>query len=51
VARALAEPRSPDARFEERSAADYIEEARTTFEELGLRWDLQQLEQAERAVS
>jgi tetratricopeptide (TPR) repeat protein len=49
VARSLAELGSPDARFEGQGAADYLEEARTTFVELGLSWDLQQLEQVERA--
>jgi len=51
VARSLAETRSPDAGFEERGAADYLEEARNSFEELGLRWDLHQLEQVEGAAS
>jgi hypothetical protein len=51
VARALTESRGTDSRLEGRSAAEYLEEARATFQELGLRWDLQQLEQTERAAS
>jgi hypothetical protein len=51
VARALTVSQGPDAELEGRGAADYLEEARNTFQELGLRWDLQQLEQAERVVS
>ena len=48
VGRALTGSRSPDSRLEGKGAADYLEEARGSFEELGLLWDL---EQAERAAS
>ena len=51
VARSLVESGSPDTRFEGKDAADYLDQARTSFEELGLLWDLHQLEQVERAAS
>jgi tetratricopeptide (TPR) repeat protein len=51
VARYLGERGGPDASLDGRTAADYLQEARATFEELDLRWDLQQLEAIGDAVS
>jgi len=44
VARHLRERGRPDASLDGRVADDYLREARATFEELNLCWDLQQLE-------
>jgi hypothetical protein len=44
VARHLGKRGRSDASFDGRAVEDYLKEARATFEELGLRWDLQQLE-------
>ena len=44
IGRRLSEPKSPYRELNGINAAEYLTKARTMFEEMGLQWDLEQLE-------
>jgi hypothetical protein len=44
IGRRLSEPKSPYKELNGITAAEYLSKARTMFEEMGLQWDLEQLE-------
>jgi len=44
IGRRLSEPNSPYRELNGISSSDYLNKAKTMFEEMGLQWDLEQLE-------